>query len=221
MKRIIVLLSMIFLLTGCTIAKVDNQNIDTIIDTVLKKENKLYNTVFEGYKYYLPNGIKLIEKTDYNAKLSYQQQKYYLYVDVISYYHKIVEDYVTIEDAYYSKKLNYQNKEGYLEINEIEDSYFVEMMYNYAKIETYIPKRELKDTIINMCNILSSVQFNDQVLSTLVGENILNYKEEAFSILKPKRETGSFLDYIEEYDVYYDKNNEMPDEDQIITEETE
>ncbi len=221
MKKVIVLLSMIFLLTGCQAVMIDEQSVDTIIDTVLNTQNKLYNNVFEGYKYYLPKGMTLVEKTDYNAQLSYQNQKYYLYIDVISYYHKTNQDYEVSSSAYYSKKLNYQGKTGYLEINEVDGLYFVEMMYNYAKMESYIPKENLQDTLINMGNILSSVQFNDQVLSTLVGENVLNYEEEVFSILKPKRESGSFLDYVEEYDVYYDKNNEMPDEDQIKTDETE
>lgn len=221
MKKVIVLLSMIVLFTGCNVIKIDDQNVDTIIDTVLKEKNERYNTVFEGYKYYLPKGTKLLEKTDYNATLSYQNHKYYLYVDVISYYHKTNDNYKKNNKVYYSKPLNYQNKKGYLEINEIQDRYFVEMMYNYAKMEAYVPKTELRDTLVNMSYILSSVKFNDQVLSTLVGENVLNYKEETFSILKPKRETGSFLDYVKEYDVYYDKNNELPDEDKIQTEEEE
>lgn len=221
MKKIIVLLSMVVLLSGCSMVRIDDQNIDAIISTVLKEENKLYNTVFEGYKYYLPKGIQLIEKTDYNAQLLYQNQTYYLYVDAIGYYHKAKEEYEVPSGVYYAKPLNYNGKTGYVEINKVEDRYFVEIMYNYAKMEAYVDEDQVTDTVINMCYILSSVKFNDQVLSTLVGENVLDYEEENFSILKPKRETGSFLDYIEEYDVYYDKAGEMPDEDEIKTEDAE
>lgn len=221
MKRIIVLLSMVLFLTGCSMVKIDNQDVDTIIDMVFRTETKRYNTVFEGYKYYLPRGFQLSQKTDYNAKLTYERQNYYLYVDVISYYHQVSEKFEADPNAYYSKPLNNGTKVGYLEINEVEDRYFVEAMYHYAKIETYVPKDKLNDALIQIGQILLSVQFNDAVLDTLVGENVLSYKEETFSILKPKRDSKSFLDYQEEYDVYYDKNNEMPDEDKITTENEE
>lgn len=221
MKRLIVLLSMILLVTGCTLEKIDNQDMDEIIDTVLRNENTLCNTVFEGYKYYLPKGFRLVQKTDYNAELIYEKQNYYLYVDVISYYHQAKENFEKDSTAYYSKQLNYNTKTGYIEIHEEDDRYFVEVMYHYAKIESYTTKENLNDTLIYIGQILSSVEFNDSVLDTLVGENVLSYKEEAFSILKPKRDSKSFLDYVEEYDVYYDKNNEMPDEDKIITENEE
>ncbi len=221
MKKIIVLLSVILLLTGCSITKIDDQSIDKIVDTVLEEDNHLYNTVFDGYKYYLPQGIQLVDKDDYNAHLIYKNQNYYLYVDVIGYYHKISPEYDVNKSSYYSKKLQYNDKTGYLEVNEINDHYFVEVMYNYAKIEAYIPKVELNDTIINMCYILSSVQFNDKVLGTLVGDNVLNYQEETFNILEPKRKSGTFLDYVSEYDVYYDTKDEMPDEDKIVADDDE
>ena len=47
MKKVIVLLSMIFLLTGCQAVMIDEQSVDTIIDTVLNTQNKLYNNVFD------------------------------------------------------------------------------------------------------------------------------------------------------------------------------
>ncbi len=43
--------------------------------------------------------------------------------------------------AFYSSALSYNDKTGYLEINEINDKYFIEMMFHYAKVETYIEKR--------------------------------------------------------------------------------
>lgn len=220
MKKIIVLLSMIILLSGCSIIKIDNQSIDVIIDTVLRSDNELCNTVFEGYKYYLPNGFSIAQKMDYNAKLVHEKQNYYLYVDVISYYHKKMATYENNNNAYYFKQLNYKYQ-GYIQIDEVEDMYFVQVMYNYAKIETYTTKDNLNNTLVLSGQILSSVKFNDSVLDTLVGENVLSYEEETFSILKPKTDSKNFLDYDEEYNVYYDKENELPDEDKIITETEE
>lgn len=219
MKKILVLLSLILFITGCNIIKIDDESVDTIIDTVLKKENKLYNEVFEGYKYYLPKGMQLRNKTDYNAQITYLNYIYYLYVDVISYYHNVKEDYEENQESFYSRALDYNGKTGYLEVNKVEDRYFIEMMYHYAKMEAYVPEEQLQEALIQISNILSSVQFNDKVLGTLIGENVLNYKEETFNIFKPKRENGNFLDYVKEFGVYHGEDG-LPDEDHIEAENT-
>ena len=52
MKKVIVLLSLLslFLVTGCT--NLNTLSINKIIETVIKKDNKLKNVNFEGYSYY-------------------------------------------------------------------------------------------------------------------------------------------------------------------------
>ncbi len=218
MKRRLIVLSILLTLvftTGCEIKKVDNESIEAILDTVLLQEHDLSNTAFEGYKYYLPRGMTLRSKTDYNAQLTYLNQSLYLYVDVIAYYHKAENTYQEKDSAYYSKVIENDEKSGYLEINEVEDKYFVELMYNYAKVEAYVEKKDLKDTLTEMCYVLSSIQYQDKVLATLVGNNVLNYEEETFNIFTSKSEETDFIEYVKEYDVYYDKNDELPQEDLI------
>lgn len=220
MKKRIVLLAIILLIltsTGCQIQRVNHQSMESIIDTVLLQKHHLYNTVFQGYKYYLPKGMTLQNKTDYNSHLVYQHQSLYLYVDVVSYYHHVEVDYEEKDDVYYSKAISQNGISGYLEINRVEDKFFVELMYNYAKMEAYIEVDQLQDTLIEMCYVLSSIQYQDKVLETLVGNHILNYEEETFQILTPKSESTDFIEYVKEYDVYYDKNNQLPQEDIIET----
>lgn len=48
-----------------------------------------------------------------------------------------------------------------------------------------------------MCYILRSVEFNDAVLESLVGENILDYKEENYTLFKDDSSKESFLDVVE------------------------
>ena len=107
MKKIIVLLSIcILFLTGCQIVKLDSSSIDKNIDMLLSKKVSNYNVYYEGYKYYLPKGLTFLDKEDYNAVLKdNNNNKYYLYVDVISYYHKIENDYEENKNSYYSKKI--------------------------------------------------------------------------------------------------------------------
>lgn len=217
MKRIVLLLCLVVLLTGCDIKPIDNDNIDSIIDSVLTKEIKLSNSYFDGYKYYLPRGLRLAGKKDYNAKLVSGKNTYYLFVDVIAYYNKVEKDFEP-SNGYYSKELNYNGKRGYIEITEVDSLYFIEIMYNYAKIETLVEERYLNSAIVNSCYILSSVQFNDKVIETLVGENALDYKETIFDIFGPHRDTDEFLQYEEDYQYKGDIEDEPTTKDSDILE---
>ena len=214
MKKLLVLLS---ILTGCTVAKINKDSVDKVIDSVMKKDSKLKNVHFEGYSYYVPRGIRFVDKKEYNAILKDEyNNNYYLYVDVISYYHKVKEKYKVNKKAYYSKEVKTKNKFGYVEIKEDKTGYLIEAMYNYAKIEAYVEKDSLNDAMTNISMILSSMKYNDKVLSSTVGENILSYKEESYNIFKTKEKTSDFLDYVKEYDNY---DQEKKDEDNLKIDE--
>lgn len=216
MKKVIILLLTCFLLTGCTVTRIDNLEIGDLVSTILSQNITLENTNASGYDYYTPKGVSILNTTDNNVEfIDKIGNKYYLYVDVVSYYHKVESEYPVCDNCFYSSALSYNDKTGYLEINEINDKYFIEMMFHYAKVETYIEKDSLKEVLSSISTILGSIDYKDAILNTLIGENMLNYNELTFDIFKPKRTTGNFSDYIEVYDKYEDVDNELPDEDSI------
>ena len=184
MKKVIVLLSIVLLLmTGCSIKKLDDKDFESNMNVLLSEKVSNSNVNFEGYKYYVPEGLKFVNKEEYNAIFKDRfNNKYYLYVDVISYYHKIENTYKINQDAYYSKVIVYNDKTGYLEIIESGSKYYVEFMFNYAKIEVLVDKDQLVTAMNNMCYILRSIKFNDKVLESLVGDNVLSYTEENFTL---------------------------------------
>ena len=207
MKKLVILLSVVMILvTGCSVTKLDNNDIGKNMSTILSQKNKLYNVYYNGYKYYLPKGISFISKDDYNAVLSDSHgNKYYMFVDAISYYHKVENDYEVNLNSHYSKILNYNNKTGYIQIDEVKEKYFIQYVFNYVKIEAYIEKKDLTSAINNMSYILKSVKFNRVVLESLIGENVLDYKEENFSLFKADSSSSeSFMDVVErtETDAY-------------------
>jgi Mor family transcriptional regulator len=206
MKKLIVLLSIVILfVTGCSVTKLDNTDIGKNMKTLLSKKTSMYNVYYDGYKYYLPKGITFVDKEDYNAILRDQNNnKYYLYVDAISYYHKTENDYEVDNDAHYSKKISYNKKTGYIQIDEVDSKYFIQFVFNYVKMEAYVDKKYLTDAVDNMCYILRSVKFNDAVLESLIGENILDYMEEDYSLFKADSSKEDFLDVVEreETDAY-------------------
>ena len=177
MKRVVLLLCLVVLLTGCDIKPIDNDNIDSIIDSVLTKEIELSNSYFDGYKYYLPRGLRLAGKKDYNAKLVSGKNTYYLFVDVIAYYNKVEKDFEP-SNGYYSKELNYNGKRGYIEITEVDGLYFIEIMYNYAKIETLVEERYLNSAIVSAtCEIIIMIIDGnvDRKFDDNIGLNLLKF----------------------------------------------
>ena len=163
-------------------------------------------------------------KINEDTKIQEYNNTYYFYIDVISYYNKEEVDYKVNDKAYFSKKLNYNNKNGYLEITKIEntDVYFVEYMYNYGKIEAFVKENEIKSAIINMSNILSSLKFNRTVLETLIGNKVLDYKEDTYDVMKPKGSTATkdtYLEYEEKYGVYEGYGDNNQEENKIEIEE--
>ena len=184
MTPVIVLLYIVLFFTqGCSIKKLDAKAFASSMNVLLSKKINNSNVNFEGYKYYVPEGLKFVNKEEYNAIFKDRfNNKYYLYVDVISYYHKIENTYKINQDAYYSKVIDYNDKTGYLEIIESGSKYYVEFMFNYAKIEVLVDKDQLVNAMNNMCYILRSIKFNDKVLESLVGDNVLSYTEENFTL---------------------------------------
>ncbi len=207
MKKLIVLLSTILIfMTGCSVTPLDKNDYAKNIKTLLSEKNKFYNVNFEGYKYYIPEGLKFLNKQEYNAVLRDKyNNKYYLYVDAISRYHKIPSTYEVNDSAYYSSKLSYNKSEGYIEINESKGKYYVEMVFNYAKIETIADKKSLSYVIDNMCYILRSIKFNDKILESLIGDNVLSYAEEIFTLFDTETSQEDFLEVVSRYDKEYSK----------------
>ena len=224
-KKILLIIICLFVFSGCKIESISNDNIEDNVDLIFSKKIENVNTNAIGYQYYLPSYIAVKNVNDFNQELYYSGKTFYLYADVVSYYHKVETEYKVDDNAYLSKKLDYDKKNGYLEINENDDKYYVEMMYNYAKIEGYVNKSDLVDFVSSISYILRSVKYNDNVIETLIGDKRYDLSDnETYNIFKTKKSNeGDFLDYVNEYDNYNGSEdlNSLMDKDEIKTEEKE
>lgn len=191
MKKLIILAVATTLLTGCTIVRIDTKNIDNTMSVVLSKNNILYNRVGKGYKYYVPRGVTYIDTTELNEKLYSNGNYYYLYLDAISYYYQKEVTYTVNDKIYYSKKITGNNKSGYLEIKKMDQLYFIEFMYNYAKIEALVQKDEIEEVILNASYILSTVKFNNNVIKLMLDKNYFINREEKYDIFTAKNKINT------------------------------
>ena len=206
MKKIFLIVVLCILVCGCV--DINKSSIDKILTDLLNSELKFYNTSRNGYKYYIPKGVKTLEKNDYNELLSDGTYKYYMYVDVLSYYNKVSFDYIKKTNVYYSNVLKNDDKFGYLEIKKMKnEKYLIEIMYNYAKIEVMVEESDINKTIANAISILSSVEYNDTILENLLGNNKLSFSNEEYNIFETAETESNYLNYVEKYDNYENDNN--------------
>ena len=211
MKKFMLLISILLLTTACTnINKLDyKENINNVIKQ--NTNNKIYNHYGTGYKYYLPKYMSVKNISNFNETINSNDNTYYLYLDVISYYNKSK----IINNSKCQSLYTFNNKyDGYLCINDVNNEYFVEIVYNYAKIEVKVDKYYLNETINNSIIILSTIKYDKDLISNLIKENKIKNKEETLDIFGNKTKKQDFIEVIEEYDNYQEKED-IPDYDVI------
>lgn len=203
-KKIWIVIFTLLLFTGCSINNISNKDIMKNIDIILNEKVKYSNQNAIGYQYYLPSNVSVRNVNDFNQELYSANTTYYLYADVVSYYYKVKNSYKVDKSAYLSKKLSYNKKNGYIEINKIGKKYYIEIMFNYAKIEALVDDYNLVNSVSDMCYILSSIKYNDKIVETILGNKKYDLSEnETYNIFKSKKKsTEKFLDYVNEYDSY-------------------
>lgn len=183
MKRIILLGIILVMLTGCTSVK--SSSLQTIISEAINSGNKTKNVNRNGYRYYLPRGLSLKSSDNFNEVLTNQNNVFYLYVDVVSYNNKTEFTYNVNENAYYSAPLVNIDKKGYIEINNYKNNqYLIEIMYNYAKIEVIGYESDIQTIVAYAISVISSITYNDSVISNYLGNNVFNTVEESFNIFE-------------------------------------
>ena len=192
MKKILIFI-LVLLVSGCTVVRIDTTNINTIVDVILSKDNDLYNRVGSGYKYYIPRGVSYIDTDELNDKLYSNGSYYYLYVDVIGYTNGVKVDYEENKDAYYSRVISESDgfdSSGYIEIIKEDDLYRIMFSYNYARIETIVEEENINLAVLNSAYILSTIQFNTNVIELMLDDDYFTNKEEKYEVFSKNDDSG-------------------------------
>ena len=209
MKKCLLLLTLIFL-CGCT--NIQEARPQDLIKEIVSSKNYSYNEYRTGYKYYLPISMSSLSSKKYNEILTDGNYKYYLYVDLVSYLKKNEFSYTVNENAYISETINYNDLNGDLEVNERNDKYLIEIMYNYAKIEVIVDKDDINKAIVNSMIVLTTIDYTDDVIKNLLSIDDMTSSEENVSLFDESNDSN-LLEVIKPGD-YVDKD-EVPDPDVI------
>ncbi len=214
MKKKFILFSLFvcILFTGCT--TISDKSLEEIIDAGTDRDAIVYNKYRKGYKYNLPRGLTVIDSTEYNEVIKDDKYVYYLYVDAVSHYNKVIEKYEVNDESYESMQISFEDKYGYLEINNIEDDkYFIEIMYNYAKIEVIVRECDVKIVVADALSILASIDFNNDVLKNLLDDEVSQFSEFEIDIFETVSNNDSqYLGTVEEKE---EDEDEVYDSDYI------
>ena len=206
MKKVILIFFFTIFFVGCS--PIQKNNIDNIIKTGVESKLTLFDQYRSGYKYYLPKGLTICDYNGFNEVIRSNNSTYYLYIDTVSYYNRVIIDYKENRKAYYSKAINFEDKFGYLEINKLnQKKYLIEIMYNYAKIEVIVAEPDIKVATANAINILTSVKFNDKIIANQMGDDINLFNESEYNIFKTKSSESTYL-YYTENDQYKDDTHD-------------
>ena len=210
MKKAFILLSILVLCVGCT--RLDNiENKDVIINEILQNTDKKANTTSMGYKYYLPIGVTKVYDKDYNQKFKVDNNYIYLYTDIVSYHYKNTLNFTEeSKDSYYYKELNNDNKTGYINIKKEEDKYYIKIIYNYAKIETYVKETEINKILTTSMIIIDSIDYNEKLIQNIIEDEYEIGTDKEYEIDKPEDAESKFSEYMSE-NVQEDEVPELPE----------
>lgn len=215
MKKIIISLLVLLLTTGCI--PIASSSIEEITNTILSSKYTLFNRVSGAYKYYLPREMKATITDEFNEILSSKYHDYYLYVDLVSYYNDVTVTYETDNTLYYSSLLYGEDETGLLNIEEVGvDEYIITMYYNYGRIEVKVNKSDINEAVTNSLVILSSIQYNDDIIENMMGDDILSSAEEQIDIFEEDKAESEYLDTLEEEEDIYTGNEEEDYDPDVI-----
>ena len=194
----------------CGCANLNTFSYETLLDEVFSSNVNVTNEQRKGYLYYLPKGMRIMKTVESNEILAKENIYYYLYVDRVSYYNKVKADYALKSDVVLSKKLENGDQFGYVEVKKTtNEKYFIEIMYNYAKIEVIVPSRKLEEALCYSASILSSIKYQDTVLKSLMEEDSLKANEMEYNIFETADTESGYLQIAEEYGRYEEKSESV------------
>jgi hypothetical protein len=195
MKKLIVLILAVTVLTGCQISTESlNQELSTKInehlDQAVYPDNNVYR---QNYSYYLPVNADIEDRYLTNDVIKVSQSKIYLFVDLYSYKNEISINYRLNLPEVYSEEITTGENTFEIVAYEYGSKYIVFATNEYARMSTSAKVGYLPDIVETMVSVMSTIEVNDRVV--LAEEvNVETPIIETIDIFKSKVEEDTTID---------------------------
>ena len=197
-KRIIFCILLVLVTSGCT--TIQKSSYEALIKRATESKYKLCNHIKRGYKYYLPVGLRSVSMDEYNEIIKGENTTYYLYTDLVSFYNKAKVRYEEKSNIYYSTTFTKNKNKGTVNVRQDKDNnYVVQVIYNYARVEVIATELNLKSVIANALTIVTTMNYNSDVISSLIGVDSFSSLEETVSIFDKTEVDNDQLEVEETY----------------------
>lgn len=210
MKKILMLLLCIICLVGCVPIK--EMKLEEVVNTALTSKYELYNKVFQGYKLYLPRGLKTVIKDELNVIIKSRYYDYYLYVDLVSYYNKAEYEFKQDTTLYYSELIEKDDKKGIINISKKDDgNVLIKVSYYYATMEVKVKEEDINEAIMNIIVIVNSIDYQDEVIKSLLEDDVLSASEEKIEVFDNDSSELQELEVVDDTYIGEDADEYDPD----------
>jgi len=166
MKKILIIIFTISLLSGCTVSK---KNLETTLNTkvneqITELEIPSHNEYRNNYSFYLPHNAAVEERYLSNDIIKVNQHRMYLFVDLYAYKNELNISYILNSEAVYHNTFEYDENKFDIIIYDQGDNYTIFASNDYARISTNAKVGYVPDIVESMVTILSSLSVDDKIV---------------------------------------------------------
>ena len=117
-------------------------------------------------------------------------------------------------------EFEHDGKKGYIRVIKNNDTFFIELCYNYAIIEVEVEEDNLRYAVSRSIDILKSLEYNDLVIEKNINNNNVDGRETVYKIPEPeKKNIKNVLEYMDDdKEEEYNGTEEETDDDSEIDE---
>ena len=195
MKKFLLCLICLLLLSGCYQAKDINSEVDMTLRSLENvKSKKNANHLKKFYQYYLPTNVFSLESKDtYNIFKDQQfefamnldiariiNKKYYHTTELVDSHFIYLKDYLILE-----KKDHVLNSDYRLSIYQCDDLYLIDLTMNNVVLNACVRLNYVKDVLRNMFIIGDSVKTDDyEIIDKFSNKDVIEYHKEKIDLFK-------------------------------------
>ncbi len=166
MKKVLVLLVSLLLLSGCQISEASlkqelSNKVSEHFENVTYPKNNTYRL---NYSYYLPANATIEDRHSSNDIIKVNQEKLYLFVDLYSYKNSLDIGYDLSLKTVYRKTVKEDNLDFDIVVYQYQGEYIILASNDFARVSSQAKVGYIPEIVEVMITLLSTIDVDDTVV---------------------------------------------------------